>query len=199
MEKVVIALVSVAVGFCLNIIKDIWLLSNKKQKNIEYLAIQVACLLDRFISGCFNVIGDDGLYHGQTDEKGYSIIQVYTPTFEPEKLAVDWKCLNSTLMYELLNFHIEIESADAYISSAFDHANPPSFDEGFEARQYRYAQLGIKAFNLSSKLRSLGKLPKKEFTEWNSIKVMEDEIKRIDELNKIRSEAQAKMFTDMKM
>lgn len=199
MEKVVIALVSVAVGFFLNIIKDIWLLRNKKQKDIEYLAIQVGCLLDRFISGCFDVIGDDGLYHGQADENGYNKIQVYTPGFEPEKLEVDWKCLNSTLMYELLNFPIEIENADAYIEAVFEHASPPSFDEGFEARQYRYAQLGIKAFKLSAELRSLGKLPEKEFTEWSSKKVLEDEIIKIDELNKRRNEASARFFDDMEI
>jgi hypothetical protein len=198
MEKVIIALAGVALGFLLNFVKDLWLLKVAKQKNIEYLAIQTGCLLDKFINGCFEVIWDNGLCQGQADKDGYRSAQVLVPTFEPEKADVDWKCLSSGLMYEILNFNIDIDNANAYISSAAEHsAFPPDFDEYFEARQYRYAQLGIKAFKLSAELRSLGKLPEKEFTEWNSIKVMEDKVKEIDVINKKRNDSQAKMHAEM--
>ena len=86
MEKMETIAFGAIFGFLLKFFYDRWQLGNQKQKDIEYLAIQVACLLERFIIGCFDIISDDGLYYGQTDENGRRTIQNPTPDFEPEKL-----------------------------------------------------------------------------------------------------------------
>lgn len=78
-------------------------------------------MLDRFVSACSNVISDDVLCCGQPDKDSYSRIQVPTPIFKPEKLEVQWKSLPAKIMYEILNFPLNIETANSVITSTFEY------------------------------------------------------------------------------
>ncbi|WP_020405957.1 hypothetical protein [Hahella ganghwensis] len=195
MEKVFYALIGVVVGILLTWLKD-WLTQKaKNRKDSEYLCIQVACLLDRFVSACYDVVCDDGLYHGQPDEKGYSRVQVVTPSFEPEKLEVNWKSIPTNLLYEVLSYPLHIESSNSAIDSTFEYvAGPPDFSEGFEERQFRYAELGVKASELAIKLRKYGGLPEKESEDWDPIQHMKDKVIQIKERREKRYQQQEKMF-----
>jgi len=133
-------------------------------------------MLERYIAACAEVVADDGQYNSE----GRSCIQVSVPSFEPESLKVEWKALPANLMYEILNFPNYIETANCRIDSAFENASPPDYEEGFEERQYQYAQLGIRASKLASKLREYAKLPKREIGDWNPIQHMEDQKLDID-------------------
>ena len=144
-------------------------------------------MLDRFISGCVNVVGDDGLWQGMPDKDGYSRIQEPTPEFLPQNLEVEWKSLPVNEMYEILNFPVEIENANSIIDSTFEHAaSPPDFSEGFEERQYQYSILGCRANDLANKLRKLSKLPEKNAGEWDAIEYMKQRKKKIDEVREER-------------
>ncbi|HCI13960.1 MAG: hypothetical protein A2063_01215 [Gallionellales bacterium GWA2_60_142] len=173
----------VALGFLLSTLKDWWVQRRKNKKDVEYLSIQIICMLDRYVAGCAAVVSDDGLCRGQPDKDGCSCIQVSTPTFEPEAVKVEWKSLPTKLMYEILMFSNKIEVADNRISAAFEEDHPPDYDEGFGERRYQYAILGIEAAALAEKLRNYAKLPKlqvKHPDEWDAVRYMQDEKRKFD-------------------
>lgn len=146
MEKVLIGLIGVFSGFFLSFTKGLWLEWKSKRKNAEFLAIHVVCMLDRYVDGCVGVVNDDGLRYGQCNAEGYREIQTSLPTFELQNLGVDWKTISAELMYRILGFPNEIQSANNSIDSSFEHvASPPDYEEGFEDRQYQYTRLGLKA------------------------------------------------------
>ena len=198
MDKAAYGLIGVGLGFLLTVLKD-WLIHRtKNQKDVEYLCIHVTCMLDRFVEGCSAVVGDNGLCQGQPDKDGYSKIQVSTPFFNPDKLEVEWKSLPTKMMYRVLNFPLDIENANSLIDSTFEEAaTPPDYSEGFEERQYQYAKLGIKANELATALRILGKLPLKEIGGWDSIQFMEDNKRKIEKLREDRYKNNEKMFKEM--
>ncbi|MES2918983.1 MAG: hypothetical protein V4729_10255 [Pseudomonadota bacterium] len=170
MDKAVYGLIGVVLGVFLTIVKEWWFQSRKNKKEAEFLAIQIACMLDRFVAGCVAVAGDDGLCHGQPDENGYSSIQVDTPKFEPDIAKVEWKSLPASLMHKALSFPNKIEVANNRISAAFEYAaTPPDYAEGFEERQLRYAELGIEASGIAKSLRSHIGLPTNAEEEWDPL------------------------------
>ena len=190
-------LVGVLVGGFLTIVKESWFNKKQKQKEAEYLSIQIVSMLDRFIGGCVEVVYDDGLCDGQSDERGYSSIQVTPPEFKPETVDVEWKSLPANLMYEVLSLPGDIEDSRGKISNAFEYlANPPDFYEGFEERQYQYAELGLKALRLSLKLRQFSGLPAKDYGEWDPTTIFKDNQRQIEEVRNKRAGAQSKLFKE---
>ncbi|MCK2149448.1 hypothetical protein MYE70_10255 [Marinobacter alexandrii] len=180
MDKAIYGLVGVALGVFLTVVKEWWFQHRKNVKDAEYLSIQMISLLDRYVAGCVEVVSDDGLYMGQPDEQGYSRIQVETPKFEPGVAKVEWKSLPTVLMYEVLTFPNNIEVANSRISAAFEHAaSPPDYSEGFEERQLKYAELGLEADSIATKLRGHANLPPKPKRDWDPIEFMKDRRQQI--------------------
>ncbi|NOS87806.1 MAG: hypothetical protein HOP34_04575 [Methylococcaceae bacterium] len=176
MDKTAYVLVGVVLGVFLNALKEWWFQRGQNRKDLVYLTIRFACVLDTFVNSCVDVVADDGLCNGQPDPNGDCSIQVKTPKFEPLEIEVEWKSLPSELMYELLNFPNLIESANHTIDDAFEYlAIPPDYAEGFEKRQIQYANLGLKAHALSEKLRKIGGLPLAEVRspeDWDPVRYM---------------------------
>jgi hypothetical protein len=196
MDKAIIGLVGVALGVLLGILKD-WIFQKaKRKKEYEYLAIRVACELDRFVYRCVDVAHDDGTSYGQYDKDGCARIQVTPPEFNPNDLDVDWRSLPSNLMYEILNLPNKIEIANEAISSVFDHvAGPPYYEEGFEARQLHYSELGLLAMGLAERLRKYAKLPAFEAPEnWSPSEMLSDKKKQIIKIQEERYRAQDKLM-----
>ena len=173
MDKTAYVLIGVVLGVFLNAIKEWWFQKGTKKKELEYLAIRISCILDTFVNGCADVVADDGLCYGQTDKDGCRSIQTKTPDFDPLSIEVEWKSLKAEIMYEVLSFPNQIQSANHKVSGAFEYAaSPPDYEEGFEERQLQYATLGLKAHSLASKLRTIGNLPSQATPgpeEWNPV------------------------------
>ncbi len=168
MEKVIIALAGVLVGAILTVGREIFTEWRKDKKDAQYLAIRIVCIFDRFVEGCIAVAGDEGLYHGQPDAEGLSRRQVDEPNFDIQLADVNWKSLPSELMYEILSFPNDLDDVKHIVNSTFDDvASPPTFDEGFEERQYQFSKLGLKASYLVGKLRSEYNLPARTLNDWN--------------------------------
>lgn len=198
MDNATIGLIGVVLGVFLTVAKEWLFQSRKNRKEVEYLCIQIACMLERFIGGCVEVVQDDGLFYGQYDSDECRSIQVSAPKFEPEMVKVEWKSLPAKIMYEILNFPSQVEAANSKISGAFEYvAGPPDYEEGFEERQYQYALLGIKASKLASRLRNYSRLPEREMDDWDPIHYMKEQIQKIESQRKVRAEAQSKMLADM--
>lgn len=111
-------------------------------------------MLDNFVANCIEVTLDDGLAYGSRDKDGCKRPQVEHPTIDLKSLDVEWKSLPSDLMYKILNFPTLIADANSYISAVLDYeAGPPDYEEFFEARTVKYAELGLLAISIIETLR----------------------------------------------
>lgn len=181
MVAAVFGLIGVIVGSVLTLAREWWFHRQRNQKEREYLAVVVSCALDAYARQCADVVADDGLYNGQTDEQGYHRIQTDTPKFEPEKLTVEWKSLPAGLLHQILAFPTRAESAERKVNGAFEYsAMPPDFAEGFEERMLQYAKLGLTAANLAEQLRGLVKLQAPERPTWDPVEYMKEELAKIE-------------------
>jgi hypothetical protein len=144
MSEAVIGLIGVMVGALITGASEFWKERRTRKKNAEYLAIRIVSLLDRYVEGCTEVAGDDGLCQGQPDEDGCRRIQVEVPELHIQLIDVDWRSIPATLMYQILSFPNKIDAANHRIHGEFEHASsPPDYEEGFEERRYQYALLGL--------------------------------------------------------
>lgn len=188
MESAVFGLIGVTLGAFLTGIKEWWFQSRKNQKDAGYLAIQLSCELERFAARCADVVGDDGLYHGQPDKDGCHSIQVEEPKFDPLSFNVEWKSLPIDLMDEILDLPYRAEIAEHAISNVFEYeASAPDYYEGFEERQFQYAALGIAASRLAMKLRKHANLPSRVVGCWNPVSYMEERKSAIESLRTERA------------
>jgi hypothetical protein len=202
-EKYVFGLVGIFLGSLLSaifsVIRELYAESRSKKKEAEYLAIRMICIFDSYMEGCALVVGDNGLYHGQTDAEGYSRIQVTPPQLDVQLEDVNWKSFPPELMYEILYFPNLIKDADSCISSTFEHAaSPPDYYEGFEERQYQYSKLGIMASELTTKLRKKYQVPKNHISSLDIVAYMHKEKDKINQLRLKREAEHKKMFAEVK-
>ena len=181
MESAIFGLVGVLLGAVLTVAREWWFQQKRDRKDAEFLFVQVLGQLDRYVAACANVVADDGLFHGQPDVDGYRRTQVSPPKFEPDLLKVEWKALSLTLMYEILDLPYRAEIASQCVSAAFEcAAMPPDFEEGFEARQFQYAVLGLDAARLAAKLREHAGLPGRTGGVWDPVAYMAEQKALID-------------------
>jgi len=163
MDKLQAVILGGILGFALSITKDYFFANKKKKTESYYLAIIVSASLERFISKCIEVACDEGEY----DEKGYLNTRISTPNFKPMDLDVSWQSLEKELLYDILRLPEKINEANSYISAASEYAaNPPDYEEFFEARHLRYSEVGLIACSILKKLQLLAKLPQNEPHGW---------------------------------
>jgi len=175
-----------------------WLFrSGETEKSARYLAIRLVCLFDKYIEDCVSVVRDDGLCYGSRTKDGCLQPQVRSPGQPQYPDDIDWKSINHDLMYELLSFPSEVEAGDSSISFSWDISSPPDFDEFFEDRAFQYSQFGLKAYELAQKLRKKYGIPEKDYTDWNPVSVLQEELEKIEKRNAQRELRNKEMLADM--
>jgi hypothetical protein len=154
--------------------------SRDNEKAARYLAIRVVCVLDKFMEDCLAVVTDDGLCYGQRTPEGYKRPQVDSPGSPVYPDDVDWKSIDHDLMYEILSFPSDVEAGDNAISFIWRNvATEPDFDEYFETRAFRYAQLGLKVSELVEKLRRKYGIKPKTYDNWNPVAELKKELEKM--------------------
>ena len=156
----------VALGVFLTIGKD-WIQSYRSNKTkAEYLAVRVTCALDRYVDGCVKIVND----YGMPNDRGFYEVQEDFPELDLESMDLEWKTLPTDIMYRILSFQNQIESAHRSIAHYEEYeASPPDYSEAFEERQYQYAKLGMLANIYASKLRKKYGLPDRKFNDYNPL------------------------------
>lgn len=161
-------LTGVVIGSLLTWIREVWSARRTRTDHARYLAIRVACVLDRYVGKCAEVVDDDGLSYGQRNEQGYLEPQVKTPDAPKFPNDLDWNSIEHTMAYKILSMSNEAEAADSKISSISEYvASPPDFEEYFQERADQYSKLGLAALAITQALREKYKLPSQEFGDWN--------------------------------
>ncbi|MBH3259199.1 hypothetical protein I5P78_22605 [Serratia marcescens] len=135
-----------------------------------FIATELVFLLEQFAEGCAQVATDQG----EPDLQGE-----YSTTVKPPELTVldvsgDWRTLPPLIMYRIRELPVLQSEARREIAAASEHSWAPYHKEGFQARQYQYARLGLKALILSRRLRKLAGLPdtRLDATEWSAQPVL---------------------------
>lgn len=162
------------------------------RRQAVYLAVRTVCVLDKFISSCCSVIGDDGTY----DPQGVRHSTVTSPNLNlPDD--VDWRSINTEFMYRALMLPNKIEHANESIAFVGDViAFPPDYDEWFEERRYQYAKLGLHALGLATDLRSFYGLPPADYSRWDPRPHLEAAFSKEDEMRRQGAEAAARLIAN---
>lgn len=176
----IFGLIGTCLGASLTIGWQWWFQSKNNKKNATYLSVIISCELDRYIAGCVEVVGDNGLFEGQRDPEGYCRPTTKNPVFAPLSFDVDWKSLPGNLMHDLLDLPYKAELANNRITFAGENSFPPDYDEFFDERQHQYATLGITANELANRLRNHANLPARTYSDWNPIEYMKEQRDKID-------------------
>lgn len=168
MTEALFGFLGVIVGSILPWVKDSLTARKERNRNAQYLAIRVACTLNKYVNDCAQAVSDDGTCMGQpANADGTHSPQKKTPTSPLYPEDVDWKSIDSSLMFSLLSLPNEAESADRSIDAVSEHADPPDYEEFFEERRYQYACLGLKALDLEKRIRIKYGIPLELITQWN--------------------------------
>ncbi len=167
-----IGFIGVVLGLFASWIKDSLQRRRLRNEHAVYLAVRVICILDEYADNCVKVVQDDGTVMGQAaerDENGFEhyIPQVPLPAVPCFPEDVDWKSLDSNLMYRILAFPNLVRSTNDAIHFAANETFTPDNNELFEARWEGYANLGLKAIELIGLLRGKYGLPYESLNEWN--------------------------------
>jgi hypothetical protein len=189
------SLISAATSFVVLLLGQIlWpMIKDRRTKREEatYLAIRVVCVLDKFVEDCASTAIDSG----EENDKGESIARVNAPDAPTYPTDVNWKSINSALMYKLLSLPAATERAANYVQGSTENSFPPDYSEFFEARTEGYGSLGLQAYELSKALRKTYKLPAVQFLAWDPITHMQAELKKISERHEWRQKEFEKLRT----
>lgn len=176
MKELFIGLIGVFVGSILTVLKDIFNDYWKKNAHAKYIATRSICILDEFMDLCILVADDDGYLDPDID--GSPSTNTKLPNINFSNLNVNWESLPVDLMYEILSFHSYIDATNRNIDF-FGYNIASDVNEIIQTRRYQYAILGLKAFNLSSKLRFKYKIPSKEYKNWNPVQHLKDLVQKL--------------------
>jgi len=169
MEIALVGLLGVVLGSVISILHKLLDDHRAKKKRAEYLAIRVVYIIEKFMEECFLVAGDDGEMYGR-DKDGCIQLQTKLPELGFESLDVDWQSLPFDIMYEILNFPSDVRASNGLIDSVYEYvASPPDYGEWVEERQFQYSKLGLKANDISIKLREKYCMPIKLFENWDPV------------------------------
>ncbi|GBF59253.1 hypothetical protein PbB2_02945 [Candidatus Phycosocius bacilliformis] len=153
-------LVGVVVGSILTTAKDVFLDRTKQKRDRQYAAVRLVVILELYAEACHDTASDGG--EMVSNDAGWEEREtmVSKPVLDSFPDDIEWKALKSDLTYRVLRFPVLIAENERAISYAFDEiAGPPDYDEGFDERQKRYAQLGLEALKLAKELRAEVNLP----------------------------------------
>lgn len=125
----------------------------KQSSERLFIATELVFLLEQFAEACAGVATD----HGYLNQDRITVPATDVPNLSYSADTGDWRVLPAKLMYRIRELPVIQGEADRAIAAA--EAYPPDYDEFFEARQYQYTRLGLKAIIQSRRLRQFAGLP----------------------------------------
>lgn len=172
-------LVGVLIGSGITWFQTVWVSKREMDRSARYLAIRIACILDKYVEDCAAVVRDDGLSYGQRTPEGCLEPQVKSPGPPVYPDDVDWKSIDHEMMYKLLSFPADVEGGDSIISAAWAVSHPPDYEDWFEERAFWYAQFGLAAYALAEDLSKKYGIQKKTYKDWNPVAELKKELEAL--------------------
>ena len=136
-----------------------------------FIATELIFILEQFAEGCAGVATD----RGYENRDGITVPEMAIPVLDYVSVSGDWRVLPAKLMYRIRELPVMQGEANRAIKAA--DTCPPDFDEFFEARQYQYTRLGLKAIIQARRLRKFVGYPETRLaaTKWSAQRVLWDE------------------------
>lgn len=156
-----------------------------RKKAAQYLAIRVVCILDKYVDDCAVVAND----WGEEDQEGLSRPQVSAPSSPTYPGDLDWQSIGHRLMYELLALPAAADKIGSIVSNAGEFADPPDYEGYFETRSFQYATIGLRAYELTEKLRKLYDIRELETSDWDPVDQMKRQLREIRDRQQKRVKA----------
>jgi hypothetical protein len=151
----------VLLGNVFVLVKERFTTKAARQKETTYLGVIVVSHLERFANDCSHVAFDDGTEYGRpAGSNGECVPTTAPPKFQPLEINVDWRLLPKDLMYPILRLPDRQEQLHSKLEgiTQYDY-DPPEHTEYFWVRQRGYAEFGLQASDLASKLRTHAGIP----------------------------------------
>ncbi|MBZ9942427.1 hypothetical protein LB533_15130 [Mesorhizobium sp. BR1-1-13] len=140
-----------------------------RDRHAAYLAVRIVAVLDPFVYACCDVVADKG----SSDAEGYRHSDVNAPELA-FPADVNWKSIDSGLMYRILTLPNEIASARQSMGFVGQHiACPPDYEEWYEERAFQFGTLGIAALDLATELRGKFGIPMRDYSRYDPRPVLE--------------------------
>ncbi|ELY3545746.1 hypothetical protein ACWPSR_004045 [Cronobacter turicensis] len=136
----------------------------KQDSEQLFIATELVFLLEQFADGCAAVVIDSGY----VNQDGITVPLTTLPNIDYSAVSGDWRVLPSKLMYRIRELPVLKVQADRAINNT--EASPPDYDAFFDARQYEYTRLGLKAIIQARRLRRFANLPdtRIDATPWSA-------------------------------
>ncbi|MEN4798093.1 MULTISPECIES: hypothetical protein [Pantoea] len=146
---------------------------DRLQRERYFIANELVFLLEQFADNCASVARDNGFEH----EHAFAP-SVPQPELDYSAVTGDWRTLPVRLMYQLRELPVLKSESDRTIDST-DFIGP-EYDAFFEARQYEYTRLGLKAVILARRLRRLCSFPESRLNAkpWSAQRLLWEEWRR---------------------
>lgn len=146
------------------------LAEDKRQKELLFIATELAFLLEEFADKCALVAADNG----KLNQEGITVATEYPPDLVLTQVTGDWRVLPVKLMYRIRELPVLKNEAGRYVSSAYENDWPPDYSHAFWERQYQYSRLGLKTVFAAIRLRKIAGLPptRLDITEWSALPVL---------------------------
>ncbi|WP_276366185.1 hypothetical protein [Chryseolinea sp. H1M3-3] len=179
MTEAIFGFLGVLIGSGITWFQTVWVRKQELERSARYLAIRIACILDKYVEDCAAVVRDDGLSYGQRNVEGCLEPQIKAPGPPVYPADVDWKSIDHEMMYKILSFPSDVEGAEGIISAAGEVASPPDYEEWFEERAFWYAQFGLAAHALAGDLSKKYDIQKKTYKDWNPVTELKKELEKL--------------------
>ncbi len=184
--EAVYGLIGVIIGAAISWFQVFWTNKQAEKKSARYLAIRIACILDKYLEDCTEVVKDDGLSFGQRTSDGCLSPQVKAPGVPVFPDDVDWKSIDHELMYKILSFPSEVEGGERLIKASETISVPPDYEDWFIERKFHYSQFGLIAYHLSGDLCEKYSIKKKTYNDWNPAEDLKNEFEKVSKLRDIK-------------
>ncbi|NHF68026.1 hypothetical protein [Xanthomonas hortorum] len=190
----------VIAGWLLAQLADIWKRRRERQADAAYLGATVLIQLERLMHGCASVVGDDGTAYGRpagrTDEgEEFYVAQTKIPELTWDGIKVEWKSIDSILMYTILSIPLELDEAKDYLQGVSEYDDPP-YDRYIAERQLRFAELGVMVADLAKQLRLTSGVPSRPAKEWNPESYMRERLRELRDLEEKLTTERLKSLPD---
>lgn len=190
MSNVLFGLLGVLIGAFIPWIKEALIQKRTRLEHATYLAVRVICILDEYVDKCVAIVTNDGSVSAEVQVSHRDENAQYHYYYPVKRLPIapdfpadlDWRSIDSDLMYRILTFQNRVRIENSGIQWVFD--------ERFQIRQEGYAKLGLEAIEIVEELRRLFKLPEASRPDWhadlNPKKHFNDKLDQIEKNKKLR-------------
>lgn len=198
-------------GWAYKIHKDKVKHENEKERisNARELKLASVLVSDRlavFIKGCIWVAADEGLdEYGQPagmPREGYPAVRAPTtdlPNWEPSSIDAQWKFLDPNLVDQLFKLSLLVDEANWRIAGADFEPDPPEYYEFFYQRRMQYADLGLRAISLRSRVIANAELSDEGMPQIykDAVRSLEETKTELLETQRLRDERHAIFATEL--